>query len=657
MGRTQQPALNHEEVLPVYHGAVKAQRWILRALVALVLLIPMMSLTPATARAEDPALIDVTITNNSAPVLDLSDPDQVVELSGVIINISASRVQLTAVNFWSSETPITSEDELEATLDLPAATPIGARTPPFTIESGHTKLINEDGWFNPAERAEFRVRATVGELGFTEDDAAYLVGVHVRGVAENSEGNETVGRGRILVAATADPLRSSQVVELSAGPQRTPDGDFLGDSLESALTSHLDELLTVAEEPDTTILLDPMLLMDARALAEDHTVDGVDEPPVEVASEWVSRMEALIRAGTVYRLPWGNIDLPRARAIGHLADAVGWADDALSDPGLRALPLAATLDSSASSEMARELSQLGFSLVLAHNTSGGSIGFLRVAKLSDPNGEGMGPGGSNSPAQHLGRLAATAVVSDTPPIHLARSAEDARRIAVLRDQRALERIDRDDGAATFTPVQEAPRWDELASRIQALIDDTAFRRDLTGNDDLPQLERVAAVSLSSRFTTEEAALEWLSSGSVSVVDPAKVTISAAGEFVMASRSNTFPVTITNGLAVPVTLRMVFDSDSPQRIRVPATEFVTIEAGENRVVTLTAEASSNSVVSIEGNMQTRGGTEFGAPVTIEITATQLGRVGWIIIVISGAVVLGGTVWRIRAVQSERSKGDT
>lgn len=657
MGRAHLTVLNHQGVLPVYHGAVKAQRWILRALVALVLLIPLMSLTPVMARAEDPALIDVTITNNSTPVIDLSDPDQVIELSGIIINTSASRVQLTAVNFWSSETPITSESELEATLELPAATPIGARTPPFSIESGHTQLINEDGWFSPSERAEFRVTATVGELGFTADDSAYLVGVHVRGVAENSGANQTIGRGRILVAATAESPRSSQVVELAAGPQRTPDGDFLGDSLETALSSELDELLTMAEEPNTTILLDPMLLMDARALAEDHTVNGVDEPQVEAASEWVSRMEALIRARTVYRLPWSNIDLPRARAIGHLADAVGWADDALSDPGLRALPLAANLDASADSEMARELSQLGFSLVLARNTSGGSIGSFSVARISDLYAEGMGPGGSNSPAQQIGRLAATAVVSDTPPIYLASSTEDARRIAALRDQRTLEPMGRDDGPATFTPAQEAPHWDELASRIQALLDDTAFRRDLTGNDDLPQLERVAAVALSSRFTTEAAALEWLSSGQVSVVDPAKVTISAAGEFVMASRSNTFPVTITNGLDVPVTLRMVFDSDSPQRIRVPATEFVTIEAGENRVVTLTAEASSNSVVDIEGNMETRAGERFGSPVTIEITATQLGRVGWIIIIVSGAVVLGGTVWRIRAVQSERPKEDT
>jgi len=636
---------------------VKAHRWILRALVALVLLIPVLTLTPATAHAEGPGLIDVTITANSAPVLDLSKPDQVVELSGVIINTSTARVQLTAVNFWTSSTPITSGTELDATLNSPAANPIGARTPPFSVESGHAQLINEGAWFSPAERAEFRVSATVGELGFTTDGAAYLVGVHVRGVTEGSGGNETVGRGRILVAATSDPLASSQVVELAAGPQRTPDGDFTDDSLTAALTSDLDELLAVAEDSDTTVLLDPMLLMDVRALAEDHTVDGVAEPPVEEAAEWAARMEAVIRDGGVFRLPWSNIDLPRARAVGHLEDAVGWADDALTDPELRALPLAADLGASANFQVARELSRLGFSMALARNTSGGSIGALRVVRLSEPDAEGMGPGGSDTSAQQLGRRVAAEVVSEDPPTYLARTAEDARIIATLGDGRTVEPIVSDDGPTTFTPTQDAPRWDKLASRIEALIADTAFRKDLTGNDDLPQLERVAAVAMSSGFTTEAAALDWLSSGSVTVADPEKITISAAGEFVMASRSNTFPVTITNDLDVPVTLRMVFDSDSPQRIRVPATEFVTIEAGENRVVTLNPEASSNSVVNIEGSMETQGGERFGATVNIEITATQLGRVGWIIIIVSGAVVLGGTVWRIRAVQSERSKGDT
>ena len=84
--------------------------------------------------------------------------------------------------------------------------------------------------------------------------------------------------------------------------------------------------------------------------------------------------------------------------------------------------------------------------------------------------------------------------------------------------------------------------------------------------------------------------------------------------------------------------------------------LTIEPGENLTLIAAPQASANSVVTVTVRMETIGGTMFGAPVAIDITATELGRVAWIIIFISGAVVLGGTVWRIRAVQAERSKED-
>ena len=114
-----------------------------------------------------------------------------------------------------------------------------------------------------------------------------------------------------------------------------------------------------------------------------------------------------------------------------------------------------------------------------------------------------------------------------------------------------------------------------------------------------------------------------------------------------------PVTITNSLAFPVTVRLVFDSASPQRIQVPPTDYVTVEPGEHLTLNIEPEASSNSVVNVQASLETVGGDRFGIPATIEITATDLGRVGWIIILVSGAVVLGGTAWRISAVRRERA----
>lgn len=642
--------------MAVYSGAVNKARWTLRAIVAAALVIPFLALTPWVAQAETAGQVSVVINTNSAPVIDLANPEQVVELSGTIENTSASRVQYAAVNFWKSTTPIVDEAELERALDGPASLPVGTRQTPWTLESGHIQRINEGDWFNPGERADFTVSAKVGELEFLTDNAVYFVGVHVRGIVEGQKGNLTIGRGRILVAATPSPLPAVQAVELSAGPQRTLDGGFVDDALARSLSSDLGALLTLSEEVDATVLLDPMLLMDVRALGQDHMVDGKAEAANEAAAQWASRVDNLIAEGRVLRLPWADIDLPRAEATGNLERAVEWADDSLTDPVLRRLPLAGDLGEFATPDLIRTLGKLGFTTALAGNTTGGSIGPVRVVQVSDTRPTTMGPDGSNTDAQQFGRQMAEILLARTTPMYVARTATDVRDALAMSRQRELVAIGPDESAATFTTGEEPPRWEELSAHIENLVADASLRADLTGTDDLPQLQRLAAMSLSSRFATESEALEWLVATQLPELDPSRITVTAASSFVMGSRSNEFPITISNDLELPVTLRLVFDSESPQRIMVPATEFATLQPGEHLTLTLTPQASSNSVVTVRGYMETIDGTQFGPPVTIDITSTELGRVGWIIIVISGAVVLGGTVWRIRAVQAERSEED-
>ncbi|MEO7588168.1 MAG: DUF6049 family protein [Arachnia sp.] len=629
--------------------------WTLRALVALALVIPALALSTQSAHAEGPDLVDVTITANSTPVLDLSSPDELVELSGTIINTSASRIRFTTVEFWESTAAISTGSELDDTLDSPATVPVGERPPPYSEESGHTQIISREDWFEPGERAAFRVHATVGELTLSNNDAAYLVGIQVRGIPEEGS-KQVVGRGRILVVAASEPLESSRVVQFAAGPQRSVGGDFVDDALATALSTGLAQLLTAAEGSNSVILLDPMLLMDARALAREHIVAGEEVPADEAAAAWVGRMESLIGEGRVLRLPWADVDIPRADASGQLGEALQWADDALTDDALRRLALAVNLQSSATPDLVKRLGEFGVTTVFARNTAGGGIGPVQVVRVDEVSQHGMGPGGSNTTAQQLGRRLANEVVAARPPVYLARTVSEADAARALPAHRTGVAVPTDDTAASFTDPVQGPRWDSLARKIGGLMADASFRRDLTGTDDLPQLERTAVAALSSSFTTEVAALDWLATSAITDVDPSKITISAASQFVMGSRTNDFPVSITNGLDVPVTLRLVFDSESPQRISVPATDYKTLEPGENLTIILTPQASSNGVVTVHGHMETRGGARFGAPVVIDITATELGRVGWIIIIVSGAVVLGGTVWRIRAVQAERSKED-
>lgn len=122
---------------------------------------------------------------------------------------------------------------------------------------------------------------------------------------------------------------------------------------------------------------------------------------------------------------------------------------------------------------------------------------------------------------------------------------------------------------------------------------------------------------------------------------------------MGARVNEFPATLTNELDVPVTVGVSFDSDAPQRIRVPAVDPVEVPAQGSVTITITPEASANGVARVHPKLVTAEGMELRDAEEIEITATDLGRVGWIIILVSGAVVLGGTAWRISAVRRERA----
>lgn len=621
----------------------------LRVLLA-VLLVAGLAWVAPSARADDSDAIAVTITGNTAPVLDLRNPQQVIELSGVIINTSATRVRYVNINFWCATDALTSRAQLAGALTSDPTTPLGHRPPPNTEESGHVVTITGDQYFEPGARASFKVRATVGELGFATDEAAYLVGVQVRGIPDDGT-RMTIGRARILVVATAEPIEVASVVALTGKPTRSVSGDFTDDSLAGELTGRLEKLLVSAERPGATALLDPSLVAEVAALAEEHTVDGAAQPPNPTAARWTRRVQALADQGRALRLPFANPDVAAAHAAGRLNDVMGWAERAVVGNPIEELPLAVDVGPHGNQGLVDALTGRGVRWIFADNAVDGAA-VVPVAAFHEP---GMGPGARETTAQQTSRRLAEEVLSPHPRTYLVRTTEDAQAAVALADREHVVDIPTWTGAPEFgTAAVPAPLREQLFTRVDDLVARSAFLKDLTGTDDATTLVQVAAKANSQGFTTQEAALDYLALQPRADVDPSLVTVSAAKQFVMGSRTNNFPVTVTNGLAAPVTVRLVFESESPQRISVPATDFVTIAPGEVMTLTITPEASSNSVVSVRAQLETQGGTRFGPVVPIEITATDLGRVGWIIIIVSGAVVLGGTFLRIRAVQAERAK---
>jgi len=195
--------------------------------------------------------------------------------------------------------------------------------------------------------------------------------------------------------------------------------------------------------------------------------------------------------------------------------------------------------------------------------------------------------------------------------------------------------------------------------VQELLSDTGLGRQMhvivgQGRLDAAPSATFAPRAFNSAFQSEQEAMDFVSATPSEKLAPSAIRLSAASQFVMGSETNNFPVTISNPLPITVKVRVQFVSDSPNRIRVAPSDLVTLGPGEHRTVSISPSTTSNGVVTVRAQLTTEQGTAFGSVVPVEITATGLGRVGWIIIVISGAVVGGGTFLRIRAVQRERAR---
>ena len=136
-----------------------------------------------------------------------------------------------------------------------------------------------------------------------------------------------------------------------------------------------------------------------------------------------------------------------------------------------------------------------------------------------------------------------------------------------------------------------------------------------------------------------------------------VTVDASPRFVMSSRTNQFPVTLTNNLDEPIRLKVVVDTDNPQRVRVPDTSVITIAPDQSETVNVRPEASGNAVVRAQAYAATDSGRRVTRATTITIEVTDLGFIGWLIVLGSGGVLVLATTLRILQVRRKNSTAGT
>ena len=232
---------------------------------------------------------------------------------------------------------------------------------------------------------------------------------------------------------------------------------------------------------------------------------------------------------------------------------------------------------------------------------------------------------------------------------------ELRRIYRLTDEakaRVLSDLPAVDTSIAF-PTDGEP-WEQVGGALARIDDFPEIREELVGPVDQSEIQALTLSAHSTHFPDEAAALAYVERAPITNFDPADISLSVSPSFIMTERESQFPVTVTNGTGMPVSLRVGFTSDNPQRIDVDDTDPFEVGAGESFTVLVSPKAESNGATMVHAQLESLAGRKLGPVNDVEVTATELGRVGWIIIIASGVFVLAGTAWRIRNVRKEQAK---
>ncbi len=609
----------------------------------------------------------------SAPSATAATPQLVVEITGVEVTGSKPSDQVTVTGrvsnpagaevygltmvIWRSRDPIG---------DLPSLRQVtGAATPPGVIlaqwpEESYRVITGQNIAFAPGSTAEFTVRARLADLGFDTAGRAYLVGARALGTSAGSAAVGRVGQGSTVVAVPGDPVPITRLVMLTTTPTKLTSGIFRNEDLAAELTGRLDALLTAAAEPGMSWLIDPALFDEVTDLADGYQVrDGDSLRPgtgQQVAKAWLQRFERLDRkagARTLFGIP----DLTGAAAAEDpevLARARTATDQVA---GLRGLPLLAWPTGGLYTE-AVDAYLAGDTPLLATNplgagalqtSAGGRTVLASAVTLPSPDDFG---------ARQLA-LAETVLAGESGQLRVLREPADLDADRAITTAWQLPRpldalladASRPGSYQAITPVTLAPSEFRKVADLEQTV---AAYRQLAPDSVIP--DEAAALltrAVAQPWIGQDAAHAALLREIDGLVGPAAlksaVTLDASPRFVMSARTSQFPLTVVNHLTEPIRVKVRVDTDNPQRLRIPDTEVVTIPAGQSASITIRPEATANGVAIAQAWVATVSGRRVSPSTEITVEMTELGFVGWVIVLASGSVVLGATalrIWQVR-----------
>ncbi len=619
---------------------------------------------PSPARAAD---LQVTFTMTSLTVSGYK-PKDTVTLVGTVTNTGAVDAYGVQVILWRSRDAIQS---LASLRQADNNNILGQRLP---IDADHYQVVTTSSEaFLPGQTSQVTLRATIADLGFDTRGAAFAFGADVIARNNATSDDRAVGQLRTFVPIPGkQPVPITPIVLLTAPPTKLVDNLFRNDSLRDELTGRLSTLLDAAARPGMSWLIDPALLDEVRDMADGYEVQTGDgtQPGTgeEVAEQWLQRFEALDRdAGG--RTLFANPDVNGARLAGDDL-VVSRAEQAAADVnGLDDLPVVAVpADEVLSDATDSFLADSGVDAVLVRNaeragalqTGSGAL----VLAASDAV-----PGDPETP-QNLRTqlaLATTVIAGDRGEVRLLTSASDVEQDQAAttswmatRTLKSLLATTPNNRRASYTTVKPDRLTSTQFETLGQLESDFTAYAELAPDSTLPdQSDAAVTRGASSAWVSDSRGFDEQLEGMNRIVGMPEVgksvTLDASARFVMSSRTNEFPVTVTNNLTEPIEVKVVVRSNNPQRLTVPPSEVVTVQPHQSVTVNIRPQATSNGLVTAQAYAATESGRRITPDTPITIEVTDLGVVAWIIVGVSGLVLVGATAWRIRQVRRRTAAG--
>lgn len=124
----------------------------------------------------------------------------------------------------------------------------------------------------------------------------------------------------------------------------------------------------------------------------------------------------------------------------------------------------------------------------------------------------------------------------------------------------------------------------------------------------------------------------------------KVTVTGPAFVALSSASGPFPLTVTNGLDVGVTVRVNVRPGNPA-LKVAPIEPLRLEPGESVDINASMSADSSGVTQVRVRLATLTDRAVGPPSEFDVRATQIGVAIWIVIALGSAVVLVAAAFQI------------